>query len=133
MSITNNVEMDSALHHNSRLDVKRTFFNLIETIFYSPSHSKIEGEDLELDAETGEKIKELLELPDDSVYERSMKMNKVSTVENGMYNLSVYYSEDHQFAALQLTKYLSFEYRPVTAIRFLENETAESLLGILLK
>lgn len=127
------MEMNSALHHNVNLNVKKSFFNLKETLFYSPSHSKIDGEELELDSEAGEKIKELLELPDDAVREISMDMKKISTVENGTYNLSVCYSEDHQFAALQLTKYLCFEYRPVTAVRFMENETAESLLKVLVK
>ncbi|MCQ2107413.1 MAG: hypothetical protein MJZ05_01450 [Fibrobacter sp.] len=53
------------------------------------------------------------------------EMDHLLPAENGMYDLSYCYSQDHKFAALQLTKYMSFEYRPVTAIRFVENETAE--------
>lgn len=133
MSLTNDREMDSSLLKQSNVSVTKSFFGLKETIFYNPTKSKIDGGDLELDPDSGDKIKELLELPDDTICEMASKMNHLSPAENGMYDLSFCYSQDHKFAALQLTKYLSFEYRPVTAIRFVENETAESLLRILLK
>ncbi|MCQ2125738.1 MAG: hypothetical protein MJZ25_16305 [Fibrobacter sp.] len=133
MSLTNDREMDDSLHNQSNITVKKTFFGLRETIFYNPTKSKIDGGDLELDPNDGDKIKELLELPDDSICETVAKMEPLPSVENGMYDLSYCYSQDHKFAALQLAKYMSFEYRPVTAIRFVENETAESLLRILLK
>lgn len=113
--------------------VKKPFPDLKEIVFNNPAKSKISGGNLELDSDEGGKIKELLELPDETICEMASKMNPLSPVENGMYNLSFCYSQDHKFAALQLTKYMSFEYRPVTAIRFVENETAESLLRILLK
>lgn len=132
MSLTNDREMDSSLLKQSNVSVTKSFFGLKETIFYNPTKSKIDGGDLELDPDSGDKIKELLELPDDTICEMASKMNHLSPAENGMYDLSFCYSQDHKFAALQLTKYLSFEYRPVTAIRFVENETAESLLRILL-
>lgn len=133
MSLTSNREMDSSLHNQSNISVKKTFFGLKETIFYNPTKSKIDGGDLELNPNDGDKIKELLELPDDTICELAPTMNPLVSVENGMYDLSYCYSQDHKFAALQLTKYMSFEYRPVTAIRFVENETAESILKILLK
>lgn len=133
MSITDNMEMASALFNRPCISVKKTFFNLKETVFYAPSHSKIEGGYLELDSDNGEKLKELLELPDSSIREMAMKMEPIPSVENGMYDLSFCYSQDRKFAALQLRKYMHFEYRTVTAIRFVEDETAESLLKILLK
>lgn len=133
MSLTSNREMDSSLLNQSNISVKKTFFGLKETIFYNPTKSKIDGGDLELNPNDGDKIKELLELPDDTICELAPTMNPLVSVENGMYDLSYCYSQDHKFAALQLTKYMSFEYRPVTAIRFVENETAESILKILLK
>lgn len=105
--------------------VKKPFPDLKEIVFTNPTKSKIDGGCLALDIEDGDKIKELLELPDETICEMGSKMNPLSPVENGMYNLSFCYSQDHKFAALQLTKYMSFEYRPVTAIRFVENETAE--------
>lgn len=105
--------------------VKKPFPDLKEIVFTNPTKSKIDGGCLALDIEDGDKIKELLELPDETICEMASKMNPLSPVENGMYNLSFCYSQDHKFAALQLTKYMSFEYRPVTAIRFVENETAE--------
>lgn len=133
MSLTNDKEMDDSLHNQSNISVKKTFFGLKETLFYNPTKSKIDGGDLELNPNDGDKIKELLELPDDTICELAPTMNPLVSVENGMYDLSYCYSQDHKFAALQLTKYMSFEYRPVTAIRFVENETAESILKILLK
>lgn len=133
MSLTNDKEMDDSLHNQSNISVKKSFFGLKETIFYNPTKSKIDGGDLELDPDNGDKIKELLELPDDTICQLTSKMDHLLPAENGMYDLSYCYSKDHKFAALQLTKYMSFEYRPVTAIRFVENETAESLLRILLK
>lgn len=133
MSLTNDKEMDDSLHNQSNIIVKKTFFGLKETLFFNPTKSKIDGGDLELDPDNGDKIKELLEMPDDAICQMASKMGHLLPVENGMYDLSYCYSQDHKFAALQLTKYMSFEYRPVTAIRFVENETAESLLRILLK
>lgn len=133
MSLTNDKEMDDSLHNQSNISVKKTFFGLKETLFFNPTKSRIDGGDLELDPDNGDKIKELLELPDDTICQLTSKMDHLLPAENGMYDLSYCYSQDHKFAALQLTKYMSFEYRPVTAIRFVENETAESLLKILLK
>ncbi len=133
MSFTNDREMNDFLHNQSNISIKKTFFGLKETLFFNPTKSKIDGGDLELDSDNGDKIKELLELPDDTICQLTSKMDHLLPTENGMYDLSYCYSQDHKFAALQLTKYMSFEYRPVTAIRFVENETAESLLRILLK
>lgn len=133
MSLTNDREMDYSLHNQTNISVKKNFFGLKETLFFNPTKSKIDGADMELDPCSGEKIKELLELPDETICELASKMDHLLPAENGMYDLSYCYSQDHKFAALQLTKYMSFEYRPVTAIRFVENETAESLLKILLK
>lgn len=133
MSLTNDREMEFSIHNQSNISVKKAFFGLKETLFFNPTKSKIDGADMELDPCSGEKIKELLELPDETICEMASKMDHLAPAENGMYNLSFCYSRDHKFAALQLTKYLSFEYRPVTGIRFIENETAESLLKILLK
>lgn len=112
---------------------RKTSFGLREAIFTNPTKSKIDGGCLALDLEDGDKIKDLLELPDETICEMTSKMNPLTPVEKGIYELSFCYSQDRKFAALQLAKYMSFEYRPVTAIRFVENETAESLLGILLK
>ena len=125
MSLTNDREMDDSLHNQSNISIKKTFFGLKETLFFNPTKSKIDGGDLELDSDNGDKIKELLELPDDTICQLTSKMDHLLPAENGMYDLSYCYSQDHKFAALQLTKYMSFEYRPVTAIRFVENETAE--------
>lgn len=133
MSLTNDREMDDFLHNQSNISVKKTFFGLKETLFFNPTKSKIDGGDLELDSNNGDKIKELLELPDNTICQMASKMGHLLPAENGMYDLSYCYSQDHKFAALRLTKYMSFEYRPVTGIRFVENETAESLLRILLK
>ena len=133
MSFTNDREMNDFLHNQSNISIKKTFFGLKETLFFNPTKSKIDGGDLELDSDNGDKIKELLELPDDTICQLTSKMDHLLPAENGMYDLSYCYSQDRKFAALQLTKYMSFEYRPVTAIRFVENETAESLLRILLK
>ena len=35
------MEMASALFNRPCISVKKTFFNLKETVFYAPSHSKI--------------------------------------------------------------------------------------------
>ncbi|MCL4102005.1 hypothetical protein [Fibrobacter sp. HC4] len=111
----------------------KTFLGLKESIFSNTTKSDVDGIELKLNSEDGDKIKELLELPDETICEMASKMDCLSSAEDGTYELSVCYSQDRKFAALQLAKYMAFKYRPVTGVRFVENETAESLLKILLK
>lgn len=88
MSLTNDKEMDDSLHNQSNISVKKTFFGLKETLFFNPTKSKIDGGDLELDSDNGDKIKELLELPDDTICQLTSKMDHLLPAENGMYDLS---------------------------------------------
>lgn len=133
MSLTRNMEMAKALFSKDYIKVEKYFFDLRTKVIYTPTNSKVIGCSLEYGASNGEKIKELLELPDETILEEASKMKFLESMDNGMYDLSFCYSKDYKFAALQLSKYMAFEYRAVTAVRFIENDVAEALLRVLLK
>ena len=127
------MELANALFQKPYIKVEKCFFDLCTNVLYAPSNSKVAACSKEYGPADGEKLKDLLGLPDDTIFEIASKMDFIEPTDNGMFSLSFCYSKDYQFAALQLSKYMAFEYRPVTEIRFVENGVADALLKVLLK
>ncbi|MBO7551321.1 MAG: hypothetical protein J6T62_07350 [Fibrobacter sp.] len=55
------------------------------------------------------------------------------TSDNGNYRLNLCYSQDREFAALQLQQFSGFEYHNVGGIRFVEGDEAHKLLAVFVK
>ncbi|SHL01020.1 hypothetical protein [Fibrobacter sp. UWEL] len=133
MSLINNMEMAKALFAKSCIAVKKSFFGLKEKVLYKNTNSPVVGCDLEFSPTDGEKLEKLLSRPLEHMSNMeltvvSQDLGMLHPAENGMYDLTLCYSQDHQFAALQLTKYLGFEYRPVSELHFVEGDCAQTLL-----
>lgn len=62
-----------------------------------------------------------------------IKTEKKFFGDNGNYRLNLCYSQDREFAALQLQQFSGFEYHTVGGIRFVEGDEAHKLLAVFVK
>lgn len=128
MEYINNMELANALYHNPNIKVQKRFFGLKTVVIYTQTNSTVVGRYQEFDNESGRKIQQLLESTIDKLNTIARKLGHPQPVDNGKYCLSMCFSQDHQFVAMQLSQYVDFDYHPVGSIRFAEGEEAEMLL-----
>lgn len=133
MSLINNMEMASALFKKSYIKIEKAFFGLKTKIIYTLTNSPVVGDYLEYDRTCGAKVKYLLDLPTDQLQEALKNEKHLEPVANGMYSLSLCYSKDHRFAAFLLSRYIEFDYCPVSEVRFVQGDDAEALLRTLVR
>ncbi len=133
MDNINNMKMASAIFQKNCIKVEKKFFGLMTKVTYTPSNSDVVGLCLEYDSTNGERVKKLMAESADEMEEDFQNGKCPVTTENGSMQLSLCYSKDHKFAALQLLQYKNFEYRAISDVRFAEGDEAEKVLHPFLK
>ncbi|MCL4102007.1 hypothetical protein SAMN05720766_1084 [Fibrobacter sp. UWH9] len=128
MEFINNMELACGLFKNSHIQVKKAFFGLKKNVIYTLTNSIVRGSYMEYDFTNGKKVAMLLETPWESLEAVLGKVGRPVPADNGMFCLSMCYSQDRKFAAMQLCRYVSFDYVPTCDIRFAEGDEAEILL-----
>lgn len=133
MLYINNMKMADALFKKSCIKVETAFFGLKKKVLYTLTNSPVMSLDLEYDPINGQKVKDLVTLPQDDFLECLKRDGCPKTTDNGHYRLSLCFSQDHQFAALLLSRFFVFEYHAIGEVRFAEGAEAEILLKPFLK
>lgn len=128
MLYINNMPMACALYKKSCIKVQKALWGLKTKIVYTQTNSPIEGRYLEYGPVNGFKIQHFLETSSENLDECARGMGVLQTTENGRFCLSLCYSKDRLFAAMQLSQYVDFDYCPIGKIRFAEGEEAKTLL-----
>jgi len=133
MEFINNMELASGLFKNPHIQLKKAFFGLKKNVVYTRTNSVVKGKYMEFDYTNGQKVQMLLDAPWESLEAVVSKMGCPVPAENGMFCLSMCFSQDRRFAAMQLCRYVGFDYVPVHDIRFAEGDEAEALLSPFVK
>lgn len=126
-----NMEMAASLSKNPHISVQSSFFGLITKVIYTPTGSPVKAVMKEYSTEDGETLKRLLATPEKDLAEFIGKCKDMKSVGMGPVRLEACISEDNRFAALQLFGYSDFEYRPISDIRILTGDDAETVSVIL--
>lgn len=127
------MEMANTLLKKECIKVEKAFLGLVTKVIYTPTNSPVMGVCLEYDLANGQKVKHLVEVAPEKVESIIQKEGEPKTTDNGNIRLSLCFSKDHRFAALQLSQFTNFEYHPISDIVIVEGEKAEMELRPFIK
>lgn len=123
------LEMAAAVSAYHNITIKKSFFST--KAIYTPTGSRVKAIMLEYSPSEGEKVKRLLDMPFDKMASDIEQNGKPETGVNGNFRLDVCLSEDHQFCAIQLFRYVDLCYNPLFAPRFYEGKDVEYISKLL--
>lgn len=130
MSKLKNMEMADAVFSKGCVSVEKSFFGLKENLSYLPTNSKIDVLQHEFTPENGRKIENILSTNASSLENAVKTVGKVPTTMVGNMRLDICVSRDRRFAALQLFRFGTGDYQPVTGVCFYEGHEAELVTSI---
>ena len=128
MASIKNLEMAAALSTYKNITIKKSLFST--KAVYEPTQSIVKPIVLEYTPTSGEYLAHLLSLPLDKMAEQIKQKGKPATAPIGHFHLEVCLSDDHQFCALQLFRFMDFSYTPVFEPRFYEGKEVESIVKL---
>ena len=128
MANISNMEMACAVFEKSCIKVEKVIFGLKTKVTYIPTNSPIVGETFEYSVSEGDKLNQLVTAAPNEVDFILQKVGRPVESSNGHWMVSICYSKDRKFAAIQLSEFVGFDYKNVGEVRFAEGEEAEKLL-----
>ena len=127
------MEMASALFNKPYIKTEKKFFGFKTNVTYTKTNSPVVGICLEFSPTEGQKVQTIVEASLESLDATIQREGRPKTSDNGNYRLNLCYSQDREFAALQLQQFSGFEYHTVGGIRFVEGDEAHKLLAVFVK
>lgn len=131
MANINKMKMAQTVISNEHITVKKGFLGLSTTVTYQPTGSKVNVTALNYSPEEGPKVKTIIGLKGSELAARVEKTEKIEQDGIGHYHLDLCYSDDHEFAAMQMLQFSDFNYGPVTEPVILEGADAKNILKLL--
>ena len=129
MSSIKNLEMAAALSANQYIEIKKSLFST--KAVYTPTQSRVKAIILEYTPSEGERVARLLEMPLDKMAADIQQKGRPLAGANGNYRLEFCLSDDRQFCALQLFRFVDFQYKPLFEPRFYEGKDVETMALLL--
>ena len=118
------LEMAAAVSSYEHISIKSGLFGLSKKAVYTPTNSSVKVIINDYSPAEGERLERLLELPLDKLANELSTKGKPTPAAIGHYRLEFCLSEDHQFCALQLFRFVDFKNNPVFEPRFYEGQDA---------
>lgn len=127
------MEMASALFEKDFIKVEKCFLGLSTKVTYLPTNSPVKGVSLDFDAMNGQRLAGLI-LAKSGEFEAAFQKNgMMQSCDNGNSRVTLCFSQDRQFVALQLFQFSNFSYHSVGEIRFFEGSDATKVLHLFVK
>ena len=124
-----NLEMAAAVFAYKNITVKKSLFST--KAFYTPTQSLIKPIVLEYTPTNGEHVWRLLNMPLGKMGEELRQKGKPAAAPIGHFRLEVCLSNDHQFCALQLFRFVDFKHNAVVEPCFYEGQDVETVLKLI--
>ena len=124
-----NLEMAAAVSSYKNITVKKSWFST--KIIYTPTQSRVNVIIQENSPTEGERLERLLNMPLDRMAGEIQQNGKPTPAQIGHYRLEACLSDDHQFCALQLFRFVDFKNNAVFEPRIYEGIDAERIAQIL--
>lgn len=128
MSSFKSLGMAGAVSAYSNISVKKSFFST--KVIYTPTQSVVNVMVLEYSPSEGERVQRLLDMQPARIPAEIEQKGKPVTGSNGNFRLEACVSNDRQFCAVQLFRYVDFIYQPLFEPRILEGKDAECITKI---
>ncbi len=127
------MEMANAVFSHANIKTEKKFFGFKTNVTYTKTNSPVVGICLEFSPTEGKKVQAIVEASLESLDATIQREGQPKTSDNGNYRLNLCYSQDREFAALQLQQFSGFEYHTLGEIRFAEGDEARKLLAVFVK
>ena len=127
MSSIKDLEMAAAVSAYQHIEIKKSLFGLSQKAVYVPTQSPVKANVYEYAPADGERMERLLCLPLDKMALELKAKGAPKPAAIGHFRLEVCLSDDHQFCALQLFRFVDFKYNPAFEPRFFEGKDAETI------
>ncbi len=127
------MEMANALFNKPYIKTEKKFFGFKTNVTYTKTNSPVVGICLEFSPTEGQKVQAIVEAPLSALDAVIQKNGHPKTDDNGNFRLNLCYSQDREFAVLQLQQFSGFEFHNVGGIRFVEGDEARKLLAVFVK
>lgn len=122
--------MAGAVSSHRNINIKKSLFGLSQKAVFSPTNSPIKVFVLDYTPTEGVRLERLLNLPLDELAKELQTKGKPKSAPIGHYRLECCLSEDHQFCALQLFRFIDFKNQPVFEPRFFEGKEAQIVASL---
>lgn len=124
-----NLEMAAAVFAYKNIIVKKSWFST--KALYAPTQSLVKPIVLEYTPTNGECMERLLNLPLEKMAAELQKKGKPASAPIGHFRLEVCLSDDRQFCALQLFRFVDFKYTPIVETRFYEGQDVGTIVKLI--
>jgi hypothetical protein len=131
MASIKNLAMAPAVVANERVATKSGFLGLTKSYIYTPTNSPLSGMSEEFDPKQGERLIKLMEMPLDKMEEEVKVNKKPMPTAVGHVRMEACISEDQQFVAVQVFRFLDFGYQKVFDVKFFEGDDAARIVKII--
>lgn len=119
MSSFKDLEMAAAISAYKNISVKKSLFS--KKAIYTPTQSPVKVTILDYTPQEGERLERLLSMPLDKMVGEIQQKGAPKSAPIGHFRFEVCQSEDGQFCALQLFRFIDFKNSPVCEPRFYED------------
>lgn len=130
MANINKLQMAKTICSDLRISIHKTFFGLSTRLTYNRTGSQVDAVQHGLTPAEGDHLSRILSQPHDTLLNQAAT-TRLHPVVNGNYQLDTCISRDHQFAAIQLLKYIQLNYEPVSDVLIFEGNEAEKIASML--
>lgn len=129
MANIKHLEMCENVKNLPQIEIKKTCFGLSTQVIYSPTKSKVKAKQNEYSVENGTRLEKILNADETTAMEMLQK-KQLKPSSMGNIRLDACISNDHQFAAVQLLRFIDFNYQPFTDVVVYEGKTAEAIADL---
>ena len=131
MASLKNLEMAAAVSSYNHISIKKSLFGLITKAVYTPTNSPIKVATYDYSPTEGARMEQLLNMPLDKMENELNAKGKPKAAPIGHFHLEVCMSEDREFCAIQLFRFVNFKYSTATEPRFYHDKEAKAVLRLL--
>ena len=125
------LEMAAAVSAYQHIEIKKSWFGLSQKAVYVPTQSPVKVIVNEYAPADGERLERLLDMPLDKLESELKGKSVPKPVPIGHFRLEACLSDDRQFCALQLLRFVDFKYSPAFEPRFYSGKDAETVAQLL--
>ena len=117
--------MAAAVSAYKNVSIKKSLFS--KKAIYAPTQSAVQVMVFDYAPAEGERLASLLEMPLDKMVADIERHGAPKPVPIGHYRFEVCLSDDRQFCAIQLFRFVDFKNAPVSEARFYEGNDVEAI------
>ena len=121
-----NLQMWNIICADARISISKSLLGLRTTATYNPTNCVIDAKSFEYSPADGERLKRLLDTPNDKLTAAIGDFRPKATV-NGNYMAEVCASRDGAFLVIQLFQFTRMSYEPVSDVLIFDGDDAKAL------